>query len=148
LHARCRGAKLDGVSATVRAGCCAAVLLGACASPGGTADPDAHRTLSQIQTRAFDSTDVDRTVRTVAATLQDLGFVVDKADRGVGTVSGTRFDDERLRTTVLVRRRNDRQVLVRVNVQLDVAPVRDAHTYREFFAALEKSMALPAHYVD
>ena len=149
MHAPRPGAKLGRVSLRVRASWCAAVLLGGCGTGRGDgADPDAHRQLSQIQTRAFDSTDVDKTVRTVVATLQDLDFVIDKADGGVGTVSGTKFDNHRLRMTVMVRKRNERQLLVRVNAQLDVAPVRDALTYREFFAALEKSLALTAHYVD
>jgi hypothetical protein len=49
--------------------------------------------LRAVQTRAFDTTDRNLTVRTVIATLQDLGFVVDKADEALGTVSGTRLYD-------------------------------------------------------
>ncbi len=36
--------------------------------------------LRSFQSRAFDTTDKEKTLRTVIATLQDLGFVVDKAD--------------------------------------------------------------------
>ena len=35
--------------------------------------------LRQIQTRYFDTSDKQRTVEAVIATLQDLGFVIDKA---------------------------------------------------------------------
>ena len=37
-----------------------------------------------IQTRAYDVTDKNKTLRTVIATLQDLGFVIDKADAILG----------------------------------------------------------------
>ena len=36
--------------------------------------------LRSFQQRAFDTADIEKTLRTVIATLQDLGFVVDKAD--------------------------------------------------------------------
>src|SRR5210317_706387 len=36
--------------------------------------------LRSIQTRAFETDDRVQTLRTVIATLQDLGFVIDKAD--------------------------------------------------------------------
>jgi len=45
-----------------------------------------------IQTRAFDATDKNKTLRTVISTLQDLGFVVDKADEVLGSVSATKLD--------------------------------------------------------
>ena len=48
--------------------------------------------LRAVQTRAFDTTDMNLTVRTVIATLQDLGFVIDKADERLGAVSGTKLD--------------------------------------------------------
>jgi len=46
--------------------------------------------LRSFQQRAFDTSDVETTMRTVIATLQDLGFVVDKADLDLGTVSATK----------------------------------------------------------
>ncbi len=33
--------------------------------------------LRSIQSRAFDTTDKDKTLRTIISTLQDLGFVID-----------------------------------------------------------------------
>lgn len=47
--------------------------------------------LRQIQTRYFDTSDKQRTVEAVIATLQDLGFVIDKASLDLGSVTGTRF---------------------------------------------------------
>ncbi len=48
--------------------------------------------LRSIQTRAFETTDREKTLRTTIATLQDLGFVVDRADGVLGTVSATKLD--------------------------------------------------------
>jgi hypothetical protein len=45
-------------------------------------------------------------LRTVIATMQDLSFVIDKADAGLGTVSGTKLDGYQLRMTVTVRPRD------------------------------------------
>lgn len=44
--------------------------------------------LRQVQSRAFDTTDKAKTLRTVIAVLQDLGFVIDKADLELGQESG------------------------------------------------------------
>ena len=45
--------------------------------------------LRAFQTRAFDTPDMNLTVRNVIATLQDLNFVIDKVDERLGTVSAT-----------------------------------------------------------
>ena len=62
--------------------------------------------LRQIQSRAFDTTDKAKTLRTVIAVLQDLGFVIDKADLELGTVTATKLDGYALRMSVTVRPRN------------------------------------------
>ena len=104
--------------------------------------------LRSIQTRAFDTTDRQTTLRTVIATLQDLGFVIDKADDVLGSVSGTKLDGYQLRMTVSVRPRGEEQLLVRANAQYNIYPVEDPEPYQQFFAALEKSMFLTAQAVD
>lgn len=104
--------------------------------------------LRSIQTRAFDTGDKPQTLRTVMATMQDLGFVLDKADAVLGTVSGTKLDGYALRMTVTVRSRSEEQMLVRANAQYNIQPVEDPAPYQQFFAALEKSMFLTAHNVD
>jgi len=102
----------------------------------------------QIQTRAFDTTNRKQTLRTVIATLQDLGFVIDKADNELGTVSGTKLDGYSLRMTVTARPRGKKQTLVRANATYNVTPVEDPQPYQQFFTALEKAMFLTAHEVD
>lgn len=104
--------------------------------------------LRAIQTRAFDTTDRDTTLRTIIATLQDLGFVVDKADDVLGSISGTKLDGYSLRMTVTIRPRGEAQTLIRANAQYNITPVEDPIPYQQFFAALEKSMFLTAHQVD
>lgn len=104
--------------------------------------------LRAVQTRAFDTTDRNLTVRNVIATLQDLGFVIDKADEVLGTVSGTKLQGYTMRITVTVRPRGTTQMAVRANAQYNVVAVSDAAPYQQFFAALEKAMFLQANEVD
>src|SRR5690348_7544769 len=59
--------------------------------------------LRAIQSRTFDTTDKNKTLRTVIATLQDLGFIIDKADSTLGTVSATKLNGYNLRMTVSIR---------------------------------------------
>lgn len=110
-----------------------------------TATPVALRA---VQTRAFDTTDTNLTVRTVIATLQDLGFVVDNADDQLGAVSATKLDGYTMRMTVTVRPRGETQTAVRASAQYELDAVIDAAPYQQFFAALEKAMFLTAHEVD
>ena len=44
-----------------------------------------------MQTRSFDTSDRTIVIRNVISTLQDLSFVIDKADTDLGTVSATRL---------------------------------------------------------
>lgn len=104
--------------------------------------------LRSIQSRAFDTTQKTKTLRTVIATLQDLGFVIDKADDELGSVSGTKLDGYHLRMTVSVRPRGKKQTLVRANATYNVTAVENPEPYQQFFAALEKAMFLTAHQVD
>jgi hypothetical protein len=104
--------------------------------------------LRSVSTRAFDTADLKLTVRNVIATLQDLNFVIDKADEALGTVSATKFDTYVLRMTVTVRPHGERQVAVRASAQYNMVAVSDAKPYQQFFNALEKAMFLTANNVD
>lgn len=104
--------------------------------------------LRSIQTRVFDTTDKETTLRTIISTLQDLGFVIDKADATLGSVSATKLNRYALRITVTVRPRGESQLLVRANVQYQITPVTDPEPYQQFFISLQKAMFLTAHKVD
>ena len=104
--------------------------------------------LRAIQTRAFDTTDDKMMLRTIIATLQDLGFIIDKPDDVLGTVSGTKLDRYALRMTVSVRPRGSTQLLVRANAQYQIYAVEDPEPYQQFFESLSKALFLTAHQVD
>ena len=112
------------------------------------ATSESQLALRQIQTRAFDTTDRERMLRTIIATLQDLSFVVDKADATLGSVSSTKLNGYQLRMTVTVRPRGETQLLVRANAQYNLVAVEDPEPYQQFFTSLEKSLFLTAHQVD
>lgn len=101
--------------------------------------------LRSIQTRTFDTSNREETLRTVIATLQDLGFIIDKADNQLGTVSGTKLNAYNLRMTVSVRPKGDSQMLVRANAQYNIYPVEDPEPYQQFFESLSKALFLEAH---
>ena len=56
-----------------------------------------------ISTRSFDTADRNAVFRATLATLQDLGFVIDRADDALGTVTATRAAGVVVRFTVTVR---------------------------------------------
>ena len=104
--------------------------------------------LRQMQTRAFETTEREKTLRTVIATLQDLGFVIDKADATLGTVTATKLDRYALRMTVTVRPRGETELLVRASGQFNEMAVVDPGPYQQFFSALSKAMFLEAQQVE
>jgi hypothetical protein len=103
--------------------------------------------LRSVQTRSFETSDQTLAVRNIISTLQDLGFVVDKVDDVLGTVSGTKLEGYVMRMTVTARP-SGKLMLVRANAQLNLNAVSDAKPYQQFFAALEKAMFLRANQVD
>lgn len=105
--------------------------------------------LRSIQSRTFETIDRERTLRNVIATLQDLGFVIEKADNGLGAVTASKFvGTQELRMTVTVRANGQKRMLVRANAQYGLSPIEDAETYQDFFHSMEKSMYLAAEGVS
>ena len=139
------------VMSSALSGIAMALLITSCAS---VSNEEVLRTggsavaLRSFQSRAFDTTDKEKTLRTVIATLQDLAFVVDKADATLGSVSATKRSGYEMRMTVTVRPRGTTQLLVRANAQFQDQAVEAPAFYQDFFAALGKSMFLTAQQVD
>lgn len=105
--------------------------------------------LRSIQTRSFETSDKAKTMRSIIATLQDLGFVVDKADLDLGSVSATKLSGYALRMTVSVRpNESGKSMIVRANAQYNAMPVTDPKPYQDFFVSLQKSLFLTANNVD
>lgn len=127
----------------------AIVLLTGCASHNAAVTAGGSQVeLRQIQTREYDTLDRRGTLRSVVATLQDLGFVIDKADYELATVSATKLQNYEIRMTVTVREREDQRMTVRANARFNQNPIEDAGAYQDFFSALDKAMFLTLHQVD
>lgn len=114
-----------------------------------SADGQTSVELRAMQSRSFDTPDKQKTMRSVIATLQDLGFVVDKADLDLGSVSATKLSGYALRITVSVRPgATGKTMIVRANAQYNNMAVTDPKPYQDFFVSLQKSMFLQANNVD
>jgi starvation-inducible outer membrane lipoprotein len=125
------------------------LALSACASNNAAitaSDSQVH--VRQMQTRIYDSLDKRDTLRSVLATLQDLGFVIDTADYEMATITATKLQDYQLRVTVTVRDRNSSQLAVRANARIDERTIDDPATYQDFFTVLDKAIFLTRHNVD
>lgn len=113
-----------------------------------TSETQTQLQLRQVQSKTFETGDKERTMRAVIATLQDLGFVIDKADLTLGTVSATKLDGYAMRMTVSVRPKGEGKMVVRANAQMNTTPVTAPGPYQSFFRALERSLFLAAHSID
>lgn len=97
------------------------------------------------QSRIFETSDKDKVMRGVISTLQDLSFVIERADLMLGSVSGTKIDKGvPIRITVSVRPKGNNLMAVRANAQFNIKPVEDPKAYQDFFTSLEKSLFLTA----
>jgi 2C-methyl-D-erythritol 2,4-cyclodiphosphate synthase len=127
----------------------ALLLLNACATQNAViTDGGSQVRIRQVQTREYDTLDKRDTLRSIIATLQDLGFVIDKADYELATISATKLQDYQIRMTVTVRERESDRLAVRANARFNDQPIEDARSYQDFFAVLDKAMFLTLHDVD
>lgn len=125
------------------------LALAACASRNSAiTESDSQVHVRQMQTRIYDSLDKSDTLRSVLATLQDLGFVIDTADYEMATITATRLQEYELRVTVTVKDRNNNQLAVRANARVDDQLIDDPHTYQDFFTVLDKAIFLTRHNVN
>lgn len=125
------------------------ILLPGCATtPADVTGAGTQLETRQIQTREYDTLDKAMTMRSVIATLQDLGFTIDQADAELGTVTATRLHEYTMRMTVTVVEKEASRISVRANARIGENSVTDANTYRDFFVVLDKAMFLTLHKVD
>lgn len=107
--------------------------------------------LRSMQSRAFDTTDRNKALRAVIATLQDLGYTIDKVEPAAGSVSATKLAN--LRLTATVNARGTSQTAVRANAIFKLpgadTQVDDPLFYQQlFFEPLSKAMFLQALQVE
>ena len=99
------------------------------------------------QSRMFETSDKKMVMRNVISTMQDLGFIIDRADETLGTVSGTSFTNNS-KMTVSVRPSGKTQMIVRANASANLHEITAPTAYQNFFNALSQSMFLDAHTVE
>jgi len=103
--------------------------------------------MRNYQSRAFDSQSKSIVMKGVVTTMQDLNFIIERADEKLGTVSGTSFNNGS-KLTVSVRKMGDGRIVVRANAQSGLRPITEPMAYQNFFNALSQTLFLEAHEVE
>lgn len=135
--------------------CAAVILVGAfllygCETPQPTqellAPTDAQMKIRSLQSRSFETRDRNLAIRGVIAALQDLGFIIERANEPLGLVTAARFAEPNyydvVSVTVTVRPEGDERMMIRVNAIYNNRPIEDPKVYQNFFASLERSLFL------
>ena|SRR2546422_4974695 len=126
----------------------ALALCAACAAPAPgpkLLEPSEEQTkMRAVQSRTFDVADRNQAVRAVIAALQDLGFIIERANDALGLVTAARFAEPNyydvMGITVTVRPQEGGRMLIRANAIYNNEPVSDPVVYQNFFATLERSL--------
>lgn len=112
--------------------------------PDLLAPTEAQMKVRSFQSRTFEVADRKVAMRGVIATLQDLGFIIERANEPLGLVTAARFaePDNRavVEVTVTVRPQSDGRMLVRANAIFNNTPIDDPKVYQNFFATLDRSL--------
>lgn len=126
------------------------LFLQGCVAPQPTPDllapTEAQMKIRSLQTRAFDLTDRNAAIRGVIASLQDLGFIIERANEGLGLVTAARFAEPNyydvVTITVTVRQETADKMSFRANAIYNNKPIEDPKVYQNFFAALQRALFL------
>ncbi|MDB5409008.1 MAG: hypothetical protein JWL84_3920 [Rhodospirillales bacterium] len=141
-------------SLAMAAGMALALATGGCATQQVTEvlSTKSPVELRAMQTRAFETTDQNKMLRTIVATLQDNGYTIDKVEPPAGTVSATKL--AQLRLTATATPHGTSQIAVRANAMVRMPNLRDNQVddpqfYQQlFFEPLSKAIFLSALQVD
>jgi hypothetical protein len=125
-----------------------ALLVQGCAAPQPPQDllapTEAQMKIRSVQTRTFDVKDRQLAMRGVIAVLQDLGFIIERANEALGLVTAARFAEPNyydvVSVTVTVRPEAEGRMMIRANAIYNNKPIEDPKVYQNFFAALERSL--------
>lgn len=126
------------------------VMLHGCVAPEPRqelfAPTDAQMKIRSAQTRTFEVKEQNVAMRGVIAALQDLGFIIERANEPLGLVTAARFAEPNyydvLGVTVTVRQQGDGKTMIRANAIYNSKPIEDPKVYQNFFAAVERSLFL------
>jgi hypothetical protein len=124
------------------------VLIQGCAAPQPSPDlltpTEAQMKIRSAQTRSFDLKDRQLAMRGVIAALQDLGFIIERANESLGLVTAARFAEPNfydvVGVTVTVRSESEGRMMIRANAIYNNKPVEDLKVYQNFFTTLERSL--------
>ncbi|CAM2833827.1 hypothetical protein [Helicobacter burdigaliensis] len=104
----------------------------------------------QVKLRSFQTKTYEYSKQKVAkssvAALQDLGFIVDKADMATGTVTATKLlKGAKMKMTLVIREEGKNRATIRANAQYSSASsmpsaVEDPEVYQAFFNVLDKAV--------
>jgi hypothetical protein len=119
-----------------------------CATPEPSQDllapTEAQMKIRSVQTRTFDVKDRQAAMRAVIAALQDLGFIIERANEPLGLVTAARFAEPNyydvVGVTVTVRPETNGRIMIRANAIYNNKPIEDPKVYQNFFATLERSL--------
>lgn len=122
--------------------------LQGCAAPQPSQDllapTEAQLKIRSAQTRTFELQDRALAIRSVIAALQDLGFIIERANESLGLVTAARFAEPNfydvVSVTVTVRQDSPDRLTVRANAIYNNKPIEDPKIYQNFFATLERSI--------
>lgn len=124
------------------------VVAQGCAAPQPSQDllapTEAQMKIRSVQTRSFDVKDRQMAMRGVITALQDLGFIIERANEPLGLVTAARFAEPNfydiVGVTVTVRAEAEGRMMIRANAIYNNKPIEDPKVYQNFFAALERSL--------
>ena len=126
----------------------AMLFMQGCETPQPTQDllapTEAQMKMRSFQTRTFDVKDRQQAMRGVIAALQDLGFIIERANEALGLVTAARFAEPNyydvVGITVTVRQESEGRMMIRANAIHNNKPIEDPKVYQNFFATLERSL--------
>ena len=130
------------------------ILFGACGVPSAAPPVMSKQSpvaLRAMQIRAFDTTNKRKVTQAVIATLQDLGYTVEKIDYDSGAISAAKLIQ--LRLTVAIYPHGSNQTSVRANAMVKLpqasSQVDDPEFYQKlFFEPLSHALFLTAIQVE
>lgn len=115
-----------------------------CATTGGALDSQQSQVQTRnYQTKSFETSDKNNVLRNIIATMQDLGFIIEKTDETLGTVSGYSFTSKTTMTVTV--RLKGQQCIVRANAEYNNSAITEPLAYQNFFNALAQSLFLTAN---